>query len=170
MNWTWWEERRQKESGKEIETEWGTWEEGHQMKRVFSLPGVKLSEQLGGICCPTFPLWPYIKPRGNKRQAHWLVINITSDTILLSLSQADTCQPISPWCALAKPDYISSSVFTARFRPGKANCRECLIDAVTCCLWTPQSYEQLLFTRCYGDKMNHDSETIWPISQNEFRM
>lgn len=30
--------------------------EGRLIKRVFSLPGVKLSERLGGICCPTFPL------------------------------------------------------------------------------------------------------------------
>lgn len=38
----------------------------HLNKGTFSLPGVKLSVWLGGICCPTFPLWPYTEPRGNK--------------------------------------------------------------------------------------------------------
>lgn len=41
---------------------------GSSDEKGIVFPGVKLSEWLGGICCPTFPLWPYIKPRGNKRQ------------------------------------------------------------------------------------------------------
>lgn len=84
----------------------------HPKEGTFSLPRVKLSVRLGGICCPTFPLWPYTEPRGNKKQAHSLVINITSDTIspslsrCLSFSLADACHPISPHSTLATPDCI----------------------------------------------------------------
>lgn len=67
-------------------------------KRVFSLPGVKLSLWLSSICCPTSPLWPYIKPRASKRHEQRLLINISPDTILppsplpclLHLCRADT--------------------------------------------------------------------------------
>lgn len=48
--------KKRKGGGKEVAKEWGTYEEEPLIKRVFSLPGVKLSEQLGGICCSTFPL------------------------------------------------------------------------------------------------------------------
>lgn len=64
MNWTWHETRWQEGSAKEAGKERGTSKEGFLIKRVFSFPGVRLSEWVGGICCPTFPLWPYIKPRG----------------------------------------------------------------------------------------------------------
>lgn len=64
MNWTWHETRWQEGSAKEAGKERGTSKEWFLIKRVFSFPGVRLSERLGGICCPTFPLWPYIKPRG----------------------------------------------------------------------------------------------------------
>lgn len=64
MNWTWHETRWQEGSAKEAGKERGTSKEGFLIKRVFSFPGVRLSERLGGICCPTFPLWLYIKPRG----------------------------------------------------------------------------------------------------------
>lgn len=64
MNWTWHETRWQEGSAKEAGKERGTSKEWILIKRVFSFPGVRLSERLGGICCPTFPLWPYIKPRG----------------------------------------------------------------------------------------------------------
>lgn len=64
MNWTWHETRWQEGSAKEAGKERGTSKEWFLIIRVFSFPGVRLSERLGGICCPTFPLWPYIKPRG----------------------------------------------------------------------------------------------------------
>lgn len=82
--------RHDKKQEGEKKTEWRLGRRGRgghrrrnwfKKKKVFSLPGVRLSLWLGGIWRPTFPLWPYIKPRGNKRQEHWLVINITFDTI-----------------------------------------------------------------------------------------